>query len=178
MNTSKEEELYDQLSEYQNKWMEIEQINEQLRNRIKELESTSNMKPKSSRSKSKRNLADQTRSKRQLTTNRKRLETAQEELELLRNRTADLEDSSSRNTDTFDTEGYFLTLYKETLLELQEEKDKHHQDVIELRTQLQNATEQLNKSRQDYENLRTTFDICKESLILEYEVLLKNKTYN
>lgn len=184
--------LRDKLSDVQDKWLESDEENTRLRKENLELQDQITFLNKqldqskfqeqrlrrASKKKSDKNLVNKTRVGREVVVCQTKLSKAEEELELLRNRVCDLESSNSDKTHTFDTEGYFQKLYKETLGLLQEERDRRHQEFIELNTKLQNLKEQLAKQERSNEDLRITFDICKESLIQEYQKLLEDKSQN
>ncbi len=98
---------------------------------------------------------------------------ATEEAEQLRERAFELQSQLERGApeqpppaavaaaavDTFDAEGQFQLLYKETLLALNEERDARHKIAVSTRTEVQNLREELDDAREEAMGLRADVEV-------------------
>ena len=102
------------------------------------------------------------------------LSRAEDEASVLRERAMDLQNEVERlrkdlenggglgkKTDSFDTEGQFQMLYRETLASLNEERDKRREAAVATRTELQNAREEKEDAKEEAALLRAELDVQK-----------------
>lgn len=102
---------------------------------------------------------------------------AEEEASVLRERTLDLQtevdklrkdlesraegNNSQNSSSSFDVEGQFQLLYRETLASLNEERDKRREAAVATRTELQNAREEKEDAKEQAAMLRAELDVFK-----------------
>ena len=97
---------------------------------------------------------------------------AQEEVEVLREKAFDLQaeverlksatlNSADASLDTFDGEGQFQMLYRETLAALNEEQEKRRDAAVAARTELQNTRELIEDAKEDSASLRAELEMLK-----------------
>ncbi len=109
---------------------------------------------------------------------KQRTQRAEEETEMLRERVLDLQTEVDKlrsnlesrggggaggagKTDTFDGEGQFQMLYRETLASLNEERDKRREQTVSAHTELQNAREEKEDAKELAATLRAELDVHK-----------------
>jgi DNA repair exonuclease SbcCD ATPase subunit len=104
-----------------------------------------------------------------------RTQRAEEEADMLRERVLDLQTEVDKlraslearggpgggKTDTFDGEGQFQMLYRETLNSLNEERDKRREQAVSAHTELQNAREEKEDAKELAATLRAELDVHK-----------------
>jgi len=90
-----------------------------------------------------------------------------EEAEMLRERVCDLQQQVERlqkeptRFDSFDGEGHFQNLYRETLAALQQEQQQRREAAVASRTELQNTRELVEDAREDSASLRAELDMMR-----------------
>ena len=168
--------ILDELSILQDKWMVLDEENQQLRQHIQELEARPTMEQiktfhtrelKKVKKEAKRHQRRNSAIADERNQTERKLAHAMDELDMLRSRL-----SSLANEDSFDTEGHFQMLYKETLVQLQKEKEEHHQQMIQLKTKHQNTVEELKNVQYELKGLYETREIREVALIQGYEAIL------
>ncbi len=69
--------------------------------------------------------------------------------------------SNNIKSDTFDAEGQFQMLYKETLASLNDERDKRRQEAVTAKTELQIAREEKEDAKEEAATLRAELEMQK-----------------
>lgn len=170
--------------------MVSEEENAQLRQRIKELESRHSLsdvkefntkelkKVKKEAKKHQRShsvsLIEKQRIEDKLKQTKTKLKSVEEERDMLKERILGLEETTRGRSDSFDTEGYFQGLYKECMIELQKEKDDRHQEIVQLKSRLQNALEDLEESTEALKAVERSQKVREDAIIQGYEAILRD----